>query len=470
MSVSKAAPALRLQPDRPDRAPRFGFKTIAEVLAGLLAEPHQSALVLGLHGAWGSGKSTLMDALEAALRKNDPDAIFIPFNAWKYQNREVLWRALILRVLDTLRLELRRWPEPERKQKESEIAELERSLYASFAVSETGALRVNWTGLATETILTVMRVAGGGLVGGLIGQAGAALRTFFDSKDKGGGEKDVAESIQRAAGILHREVVERNVEQVKAIDQFLERYQDLTEALGKDNRRIYVLIDDLDRCLPDEALTIFEAIKLFLDSPQCRYVVAIDRGMIRRGLSLRYKEAPEAVDPDEYIEKTISLSFDLPQLQVDQARVLLEASGLRTITEGADPWHDAIIAALGTNPRRIKRVANTLRVMRALATHGGKTLSEAESSLLLKMGLIAYRNSAVFDQIRRDPKLATEMQNLANRSRNITVSAAEMSAKLPEHLKVLADDNGFWALLRMPPDLSEAEFRRGAAWFRVADD
>jgi hypothetical protein len=467
-------PPLQLQPDWPEHSPSFGFKTIAQALAGLLAQPQQSpsAFVLGLHGPWGSGKSTLMDAIATEIRATDRDAIFIPFNAWKYQNREVLWRALIVRVLDTLRDELGRWEEPARTQKKSEIAELERSLYASFTVRETGALKVDWTGLATETILTVMRVAAGGLVGGLIGQAGKALRTFFDSKDKGGSDKDVADSVQRAAGILHREVVERSVNQVKDLDQFLKRYQDLTKALGDTDVRIYVLIDDLDRCLPDEALTIFEAIKLFLDAPECRYIVAIDRSMIRSGLGVRYKDTPEAVDPDEYIEKTISLSFDLPQLQLSHARVLLEASGLRSIAETVnDPWHDAIIAALGTNPRRIKRVANTLRVMRALATHGGKTLDETGSKLLLKMGLIAYRSSAAFDQMRRDPKLGAKLQDLANRGRGgAAVSATETSAVLPKHLKSLAEDNGFWALLRMEPDLTEANLRQGAAWFPATDD
>ena len=257
--------AISLASDLPAQLPRYGTPLLGQTLAEILAEPHQSSMVLGLHGQWGSGKSTLMNAIGTALRGGiDPEAIFIEFNAWKYQDREALWRALILRILDSLRGELKGWPDAERITKELEIGDLERSLYASFTARERGALHVNWTGLATEAVLTVMRIAGGGLVGGLIGQAGQALRRFFDSKDKAGTDKDVAESINRASTILHREVVERNVEQVKAIDQFLDRYKELTKDLGRAGKRVYVLIDDLDRCLPDEALTIFEAIKLFL--------------------------------------------------------------------------------------------------------------------------------------------------------------------------------------------------------------
>jgi hypothetical protein len=229
--------------------------------------------------------------------------------------------------------------------------------------------------LATEGILAMIRIAAGGWVTGLIGGAGKALRRFYDMKDKGGGEKDVVESVQRVAGMLHREVVERSVDQIQAIDQFLDRFRNLVRDLGKNGKRIYVMVDDLDRCLPDEALTVF-AIKLFLDAPECRYVVAIDRAMIRRGLALRYERSPQAVDPDEYIEKTISLSFDLPQLEDTQARQVLKAAGLEAggpmpaasaapIAAGeqpkADPWHTAVIEALGTNPRRLNRAANTLR-------------------------------------------------------------------------------------------------------------
>jgi hypothetical protein len=468
---------LQLASDLPAESPGFGFTLMARVLADTLASPQQGAMVLGLHGGWGSGKSTLMRAILRALRGGiDNGAIIIEFNAWKYQNREALWRALIVAVLAALRRELPAWPKDEQATKERQIGLLERSLYASFTLQEKGSLQVNWTGLATEIVLTIIRVAGGGLVGGLIGQAGRALRSFFDMKDKGGGEKDVSGSVERVAGILQREVAERNVEQVQAIDQFLDRYQKLTADLGRFGKRIYVLIDDLDRCLPDEALTVFEAIKLFLDAPECRYVVAIDRSMIRRGLALRYERSPQAVDPDEYIEKTISLSFDLPQIRASQARQLLYQANLATIAGGAgggpvdDPWHTAIIEALGTNPRRLKRVANTLRLMRALARESGRPISEADSPLLLKLGLIAYRNSGVFDALRRDPRFGATLQQVANRAAIQKWDAATIRAELPVQFHNLAEDNGFWVLLRRQPDLTEEQINLGAAWFQPEQD
>src|SRR6266478_5047400 len=86
--------------DGPAPHPGFDFDQLAIALVELLKRPRVSAFVLGLHGPWGSGKTTLLNAIRDRIPTN---AIIIEFNAWKYQEREALWRALILRVLDALR-------------------------------------------------------------------------------------------------------------------------------------------------------------------------------------------------------------------------------------------------------------------------------------------------------------------------------------------------------------------------------
>jgi hypothetical protein len=317
---------------------------------------------------------------------------------------------------------------------------------------------VNWSGLVTEAILTAMRLAAGGIVGGVIGSVGSALRRFFDSKDHGGSDKDVSDSIQRASTLLHRDVVERTIEQVKAIDQFLERYQSLMKWLGSHGKRMYIMVDDLDRCLPDEALGVFEAIKLFLDAPECRYVVAIDRAMIRRGLAIRYEKAPQSVDPDEYIEKTISLSIDLPQWAPERAKELLHAAGLNEKDTMA--WHDDILKYLGGNPRRLKRIANTLRVARALASEPTGA-GAADNALLFKLTLIGYRNSGAFEYLRRDQDAPQRLQDLADKYS----LAEEKRQALPKELEYLAEDTGFWLLMTLEPKLNKQLLDRSGAWF-----
>jgi pantothenate kinase-related protein Tda10 len=46
--------------DAPPEAAGFDFELVASALADLFQQPTQGAFVLGLHGPWGSGKTTLM--------------------------------------------------------------------------------------------------------------------------------------------------------------------------------------------------------------------------------------------------------------------------------------------------------------------------------------------------------------------------------------------------------------------------
>jgi hypothetical protein len=77
--------------------------TCVRALRRLLARPNlDTPLVLGIYGAWGTGKTsvmrTLIDELEA------PERLMLWFDAWVYARQEQeLWRALLIRVVETLR-------------------------------------------------------------------------------------------------------------------------------------------------------------------------------------------------------------------------------------------------------------------------------------------------------------------------------------------------------------------------------
>jgi hypothetical protein len=211
------------------------------------------------------------------------------------------------------------------------------------------------------------------------------------------------------------------------------------------SKRVYVLVDDLDRCLPDTALEIFEAVKLFLDAAECAYVVAVDRAVIRRGLELRYPRrgetiTPPVVDPDEYIEKTITLSFDLPMLAEVDGRKLVAESGVSALL--SDQQAANVVTVLGTNPRRLKRFSAMLElwleVAKELETKGQQVafspLKRKNRDLFIKVALIGYINSAVITQMLRDSKLAGRLQMAFNAAGNKTAfDAQEELAKQVNH-------------------------------------
>ena len=131
--------------DIPSRKPKFDYDLVAEAALSLLLQPREGATVLGIHGAWGSGKTTLMSAVQRQVADglSAQQPVFVDFNAWKYQDRDALWRALILRVL----AELRRGGAEEKS-----LDDLEQALYRAFEVEVKGPWKINWRTVIVETI------------------------------------------------------------------------------------------------------------------------------------------------------------------------------------------------------------------------------------------------------------------------------------------------------------------------------
>lgn len=453
--------------DLPADPPSFDFDRVASVLAADVLSQRSHAFVLGLHGPWGCGKSTLLGALR---KKLDDDVLIIDFNAWKYADREALWRALILRVIEAVK----------GAGGDAKLAdEMQRSLYSEFTVEGRGALKVDWVAATTEAVLMAMRLATANIAAGPISGAGTVLNRVFNRKpqENDGKLDDASKSIERIGGVLKREVTRRTVERVVSIEQFLANFRILVSSLGE-KKRIAVLVDDLDRCLPETSLEIFEAIKLFMDAPECVYVIAVDRDAIARGLTVRYaNKGSMPVDPDQYIEKTITLSIDVPMLTQQDGETLLKAC----ITAAActDAQITAAATVLGPSPRRLKRFARLLDVHAQLGGHTGS--GGAIDDMALKLALINYLNSRVFARLQREPALGYRLHMAVNErttafnKQNPDFVAARKAfvtrlLNEDEAVQAAAGDERLWAAVALEPrfDADPAALVGGLQWFRTA--
>jgi hypothetical protein len=358
-------------------------------------------LVVGVYGSWGTGKTSVMQTLEVSLTA--PKRLILWFDAWVYaRQEEALWRALLLRVVEALRQraispedrklqgreydEAKRefealWTSPkEARDAQQELEEARASLYRSLTLEERGGIRVNWWGalpLAADAALTALTA---GLnkevahaIGGKDAQGGlaAALAKWFKGKD-----------TQEAVKLIEREASERYVEQLTSLEQFQDLFKRLLARfrIGEE-RRLFVFVDDLDRCLPEDAVAALEAIKLFLDLKGCVFVLGMDREVVEQGIRIRYAQFEKiGFDARAYLDKIIQVPFNLPPLgsaQIDQYLRHLSNDGARVIISIC---RELIRASAPPNPRTLKRVLNTLLLTLYLDGHDDASLEILQTS------------------------------------------------------------------------------------------
>ena len=96
----------------------FGFPGYADTLAGLIVNPdNETPLVIGIYGTWGSGKTTLMKAIEERLDGKEigelakrlctePQAMrpckTVWFQAWKYDKENEILAGLLESIFQAM--------------------------------------------------------------------------------------------------------------------------------------------------------------------------------------------------------------------------------------------------------------------------------------------------------------------------------------------------------------------------------
>jgi hypothetical protein len=170
--------------------------------------------------------------------------------------------------------------------------------------------------------------------------------------------------------------------------------------------QLVVAVDDLDRCLPEQALEIFEAIKLFLDLPRSYFVVAMDQDVIQQALNLRYKQGlveNPRIRAEQYTEKMIDLTFSLPAAMETNFKRLVkyELPGGSTLI----PLYETLKIALPLNVRSWERFATKAdfnkKIMKRIISASGTALSlSAEvDSMYMKLQCLAYHWPEVYRRI-----------------------------------------------------------------------
>ncbi|MEK4907409.1 KAP family P-loop NTPase fold protein [Niallia sp. FSL M8-0099] len=93
----------------------------------------------------------------------------------------------------------------------------------------------------------------------------------------------------------------------------------IEEALAKEQKRVVILIDDIDRLDKNEIHSLFRLIKLSADFQYTAYVLAFDKDVVSSALQDRYSYGDNLTGMS-FLEKIIQIPLQLPLAEVDDLR------------------------------------------------------------------------------------------------------------------------------------------------------
>lgn len=275
--------------DNPAVQDLLGFTSVAEAVARVLQSNGLDPVTVGIQGAWGGGKSTVLNLIEKEM-ESAGHVLVVRVDPWEFDDTQDVRGTLIALVLNALQAEL-----------VSDRVEIEPSrLEAVTARLDRLRRRIAW-GRVAKVMATsaVSLVPGAGALAPLIEMYTPA----GPAQNASQGEEAPVEKPQSMAGFR---------DEFKALMQ---------EELGL--TKVVVLVDDLDRCLPAATVATLEAIKLFLSVKKMAFVIAADENLVRASVDKHLGGMKNGMFAALYTEKIVQLPISLPVLTKDDAQAYI---------------------------------------------------------------------------------------------------------------------------------------------------
>lgn len=274
-------------------------------------------VTIGVYGDWGSGKSTVIRRVRE-VADADPELLCVSFNGWRFEGYEDAKSALASTILEEIRREAKK-EKGKLQRVKAAVAKAARSF--GSRIDKLG-FRRQIAGMGLNAGIAAGGVALGATIVGAPVAAGALGIAALGSLLRDGKELDG----KKLADLLIKEQQAAAAEQRRlhvSIRDFHRRFARLVAAL--EVKRLVIIVDDLDRCLPTSVVDTLEAIRLFLAAPRTAFVIAADEALIRDAVAQRFPERRSSDALDEtprsntligarYLEKLIQVPVRVPPL------------------------------------------------------------------------------------------------------------------------------------------------------------
>ena len=288
------------------------FSVVSSTVADLINESGDNPISIGVSGNWGSGKSSMVKMIGEDLKKKNSAEentfIFLEFNAWLYQGYDDAKTALLQSVAKKLSEEM----------KKKHIPDKDKTLWKRF---QKFTKRINWLQVSKIGLPLLAGLIPGAAPVGVVASLISSVKNSVDTPDD---KEKNSEAVGTALNELlsNFDDILKDDEAKSTTQQIEELRKDFEEILEKLNIRLVVLVDDLDRCLPETAISTLEAMRLLLFVKRTAFIIAADEQMIRNGVRAHFGNVDLSDDlVTSYFDKLIQVPITVPRLGIPEVKV-----------------------------------------------------------------------------------------------------------------------------------------------------
>jgi hypothetical protein len=370
--------------------------TFADNLGDLLANA-EAGMVIGLFSPWGSGKTWTLDMVKARLNTKD-EVYTVYFGAWDHESDN----GLLASLFSTMARQI-----DEDAGMGEEVKKIARKVARTVLVYGVS--------LAMSYGRLLALVATNGLLDPEL--------LYKTTEEEWNTRLEFEQWISRLKTNPHQQMKDDLGKLINAL-------------ADKGKKRIVFLVDDLDRCHPENVYRLLDDLRRLItltseviDEEESKPkgftgLIAADEEIVRHSIKTKYPEA--SISVEDYLYKLISISRRLPSISQENFEEFLKISlnchsGREDSANGEDPHSEATPAkatpAIVTAVLEVWRRKPTVITLRQLemfarnyaiwsASKGQDSLNDIErnSNLVTLFSLIAQISPRHFAQVKYRPE------------------------------------------------------------------
>lgn len=269
----------------------------------------KDGLVIGLFGEWGTGKTSVVNMVQQGINElseeNENKPLIVRFSPWNYTDKN----NLISLFFKDLRIQI---------------------------YNKSGKFYYEKIGNALEKYSEALD-----------------LLNYVPFEGSG-----VVHAIKVILKIITKKVSKKS--------DLNKTKNDLEKALRDEDKKIIVVIDDIDRLTNQQIRDIFQLVKQVADFPNVIYLLVMDRTVVERALN-----AVHDINGSAYLEKIIQVPIELPKLNkskleeifLDRLKIILE-DPFDKVNIDKEYWDKVFVNCIKpyiSNLRDVNRVINTFQ-------------------------------------------------------------------------------------------------------------